>query len=114
MLRSLANGLLSSSLSHPALLKRTATFAIAYRSAPRALNFNYPRLNTFGKESLHTMAETKPAEQHGAEEPKSETTAEETTQLPKLSAQDFRIYNGMADHMNYFVRALHPTSHHKY
>jgi len=31
----------------------------------------------------------------------SETKQQE---LPKLMAQEFRVYNSMADHMNYFVR----------
>jgi len=32
--------------------------------------------------------------------------APETKQkeLPKLTAQEYRVYNSMADHMNYFVR----------
>lgn len=28
--------------------------------------------------------------------------------LPKLSPQEFKIYNRMAEHMNYFVRWLPP------
>ena len=36
----------------------------------------------------------------------SSVQSAEEPDLPKLTAQEFRIYNSMADHMNYFVR--HP------
>lgn len=32
-----------------------------------------------------------------------ESSGAEEAQLPKLSAADFRIYNRMAEHMDYFV-----------
>jgi hypothetical protein len=31
---------------------------------------------------------------------------EEAKALPKLSREEFRAYNSMAEHMNYFVRLL--------
>lgn len=43
----------------------------------------------------------------------NEATAAETPQeeakLPPLSAADFRVYNGMAEHMEYFVSTLSIT-----
>jgi hypothetical protein len=33
-----------------------------------------------------------------------EEKKEEEVKLPKLSAADFRVYNSMAEHMEYFVR----------
>lgn len=44
---------------------------------------------------------------------KNKATAAETPQeeakLPPLSAADFRVYNGMAEHMEYFVSTLFIT-----
>jgi hypothetical protein len=50
------------------------------------------------------------------EEEKAEEKKEEEPKLPKLSAAEFRIYNSMAEHMEYFVSSLlififHPISH---
>ncbi len=39
-----------------------------------------------------------------------EEKKEEEVKLPKLSAADFRVYNSMAEHMEYFVR-LAPSGH---
>ena len=38
------------------------------------------------------------------DEAKAEEDMKEEEKLPKLSAADFRVYNSMAEHMEYFVR----------
>lgn len=53
------------------------------------------------------MKETKVTD--GKEEAKTGDKEEEKKEeppLPKLSAADFRVYNSMAEHMEYFVRPL--------
>lgn len=35
---------------------------------------------------------------------------EQQQQLPPLSTKDFRIYNSMAEHMEYFVRVFHTST----
>ena len=37
----------------------------------------------------------------------------ESKELPKLTAQEFRIYNSMAEHMNYFVSEIISVLHWK-
>jgi hypothetical protein len=44
------------------------------------------------------MTETQPME------PSDSKPQEEEVKLPKLSMADFRTYNHMAEHMEYFVR----------
>jgi hypothetical protein len=66
-------------------------------------------LNKEELDSVNRMAE--PAEKEceilGKKEPLKDEVAEEKKQeepkLPKLSAADFRAYNSMAEHMEYFV-----------
>lgn len=58
---------------------------------------------------------SKEADISKAADKKEEVVAEEELpKLPKLSAADFRAYNSMAEHMDYFVRTplSFPTSSH--
>ncbi len=41
-------------------------------------------------------------------------TSEEQKELPKLSKQEFRAYNQMAEHMNYFVMPSNDIDRHAY
>jgi hypothetical protein len=44
-----------------------------------------------------------------AAEEVASTPVKEEEKLPKLSAADFRAYNSMAEHMEYFVRICMPA-----
>jgi hypothetical protein len=46
--------------------------------------------------------------QDEALEVEEEEKKEEEPKLPKLSAAEFRVYNSMAEHMDYFVRSAFP------
>jgi len=56
---------------------------------------------TKGESSKGEEISVKPSDK---KEEETKKTEEEKPKLPKLSSADFRAYNSMAEHMEYFVR----------
>ncbi|WPH04478.1 Hypothetical protein R9X50_00736900 [Acrodontium crateriforme] len=89
LISSVSAPLSSSSLSYPVFGRRIAIVAIISPAAPRVYN------------SLYTMTESKAEASKAGGKMEDQQKAAPAT-LPKLSAQDFRVYNRMADRMNNF------------
>jgi hypothetical protein len=88
------------------------------RAAPYQQNFQtiMADLNKEELENVDRLAEPAVKEcemlgknelrEEALEEEKAEEKKEEEPKLPKLSTAEFKIYNSMAEHMDYFVSSL--------
>jgi hypothetical protein len=62
------------------------------------------RLQGQASKEAEILAENEGREEALKDKAKAEEDKKEEEKLPKLSAADFRVYNSMAEHMEYFVR----------
>jgi hypothetical protein len=62
------------------------------------------RLQGPASKEAEILAENEGREEALKDKAKAEEDKKEEEKLPKLSAADFRVYNSMAEHMEYFVR----------
>lgn len=106
----------------PLIRASTTTSTISRTCASIPIKLSYPscqRLSLFNSQrtqkaqmsstspemgsALNKMADPEAESSKAAETKKEEKKAE--PELPKLSAADFKIYNGMSEHMDAFVRS---------